>query len=728
MGANIAEAIKWKWLSFLGWFGTHRKAVMISAIVSVLLTGLGAGGYTLYQYSNTTAFAAEAIDEHTIVVNFNHYIFWDGENPEWVPYYPIEAHCAGINPKVGSFEFCLTKQIVLTSNVEYLAGAEFLVEFGGARTVLGRIIPAEFPIIPAGENEVIAEIVPFVPLEGVISSGFTFAGTGENSRIEVVTTPATEFTYSTDIENIETATEESVEAEVDTGVVAGVSNEIIATAKRETLVVGQKYTYQVLSWEEKEIPEEMAEEFLAGSIPAGECGNVCGNITFDASTSSIKTEKRVIAEGAFTVPDPLEIISQSPAVGASNVRIDTPIDIVFSKEIESAGMERLFTQEVLDGLNVELASATTIRITPKKPDATGIGQWEYGKHYIYKIDQSAIFGTDGSWLITPVVIDFTAIGEVKVKDVSPKNGVTGVGLGSAVTVSFDQEVNHADAEARFSISPQTTGSFSWKGNTLTFNPSSFKLLTRYSIKITAGVKSIYGLPMASEYSFSFTTVDRIVRTIGKSEDGRSIVAYIYGTGSKTVLYTSGLHGSERTSVSVTKRWNEYLHSNPSVIPDGVRVIVVEVGNPDGYARIRRFNSNNVDINRNWGTSSWTPDIYVGETFYPGGGGSAPFSEAETAALKKLIENEGVDTVVDTHCCANGVYGGSREGRSDALAAIIRQVTGYADGAGGWTKYPVTGSMTSWCAKNKALVAVTIEVLGGDSFSKIKPGFEAALSF
>ena len=715
MGTKVGEAIKKRCAIFQTWFKAHKKLVLIPAVVSVALTSLGVGGYLLYQYSAETVYTVSAIDSHTIVVNFNHYILWDGENPEWEPFYPIEAYCNGVNPKVGSFEFCLTKQIVLASNVEFLAGVEFSADFGGIRSLTGRSIPVQFPIIPAGENAVYAEIVPFVPQSGVISSGFSFAGIGESSRIEVVTTPSAEFEYSTDSPN------------------SGEANLLNATAKKETLVVGQEYTYQVLAWEEEEVVGETVQAFNEAGIPAEECGDSCGNIVFDPAEATLRTEKRVVAEGSFVVPSPLEIVSQTPAVGGSNVHIDAPIDIVFSKQVDPAGITRVFAPEIMAVLNVELVAGTTLHITPKSTaveavEATVPGVWEYGKRYTFNLDQSAVYGIDGSWLVNPVVIDFTAIGAIRVTGTSPGNGATEVGLSSGIKITFDQEVDHTSAEANFRVSPSINGSFSWSGNSMTFKPGGLKMATKYSVKISAGIKSVYGLPLAADYSSSFTTADRVVRTIGKSVDGRNITAYIYGSGSKTVLYTAGLHGSERTPVRLIKKWNTYLDENPNVIPDGTRVIVVEIGNPDGYAGSHRFNENGIDINRNWGTENWTPDIYVGETLYPGAGGSEPYSEPETIVLKRLIENEGVDTVIDLHCCADGAYTGSSSNRSNELAAIIREVAGYTNGAGGWTKYPATGTMVGWAARNRGLVGVLVEVVSGESFSKTKHGLEAALTF
>lgn len=690
---RVRTGVKYRWIS--------SKIVTIASLVSILLTGLGVGAYLLYQYHAETEYTVETINEHMFAINFNHYVFWDGQNPEWEPFYPIEAYCDGVNAKIGSKEVCFTKRIVVASNVEFLAGVEFTANFSGIRTVIGKSIPAEFPLIPAPENAVIAEIVPFEPLDGAIYNHFAFAGIGNNSRIEIVTRPTAEFEYS--------------------GISASAEGPATAVAKKESLVVGQEYSYQVYAWEEEEVDSATAEAFRSAGLQKEACGEECESV-FLEDEPVVKTGKRLVEKGSFTVPPPLDVVSQTPKSGGKNVHVDSVIELVFSKQVSEEGLDRLFSDEILatsGGLKVELLEGTKLKITPIAP-------WGYEKSYSLPIDQTALVGVDGSWVTSPIDISFTTIGAVKVSGVSPGNGAKGVSPNESVKITFDQEVDHASAQSAFSISPDASGSFKWSGNTMIFDPKSLRLNTTYTITIASGIKSVYGLASTEARTYSFTTADRIVKTVGRSVDGRAITAYIYGSGSKTVLFTSGLHGNERTSININKSWNSYLHSNPDVLPEGVRAIVIEVGNPDGYARLRRFNENGVDINRNWDTSNWASDIYVGSTLYRGAGGSSPFSEPESTALKKFISNEGVDILIDLHCCAEGAYGTTRT-RSAELAALIRELTGYTDGAGGWTKYPVTGAMTGW-STDRGIIAVTLEVGAGDPFSQVKSAFKAVLTF
>lgn len=106
---------------------------------------------------------------------------------------------------------------------------------------------------------------------------------------------------------------------------------------------------------------------------------------------------------------------------------------------------------------------------------------------------------------------FKTIGPVQVKKFDPWPGATGVSVGTNITVPFDQPVDKKSAKNKFSISPNVGGNFSWKKNSLTFNPSSYlKYSTKYTVKVASGVGSIHGLPSKKAFTTSFTTAPQTV--------------------------------------------------------------------------------------------------------------------------------------------------------------------------------------------------------------------------
>src|SRR3954462_3465189 len=70
--------------------------------------------------------------------------------------------------------------------------------------------------------------------------------------------------------------------------------------------------------------------------------------------------------------------------------------------------------------------------------------------------------------------------------------------------------------------------------------------------------------------------------IGKSVQGRDIVAYHFGSGQKEVLFIGGIHGGYSWNTAlVAGELVTYLKGNQSAVPQNVRVTVIPVMNPDG---------------------------------------------------------------------------------------------------------------------------------------------------
>jgi murein tripeptide amidase MpaA len=131
------------------------------------------------------------------------------------------------------------------------------------------------------------------------------------------------------------------------------------------------------------------------------------------------------------------------------------------------------------------------------------------------------------------------------------------------------------------------------------------------------VVSTSTLPVATT-----TPVNKTETVIGKSVQGRDIVAYHFGTGETELLFVGGIHGSYAWNTgAVASDLADYLKANPTIIPENLKVTIIPVLNPDGMVigngttLIRtiyevndvpsavfvrgRFNANTVDLNRNF---------------------------------------------------------------------------------------------------------------------------------
>jgi len=221
------------------------------------------------------------------------------------------------------------------------------------------------------------------------------------------------------------------------------------------------------------------------------------------------------------------------------------------------------------------------------------------------------------------------------------------------------------------------------------------------------------------------------KIIGASVAGRAIESYTFGTGDKTVLMVGGIHGGyEWNSILLAYEFIDALEAGTLPIPQSLRVVIVPNLNPDGlfaatglvgrFARtditdngmhqtgVGRFNQNAVDLNRNFdckwqSKSSWRSKVVSA--------GSAPFSEPESAALKKLVEETEPIAALFWHSQANAVYASECEaGVLPATLAIMNlyATAGNYDAVPVFTAYPITGDAEGWLASLN-IPAITIEL-------------------
>jgi len=151
--------------------------------------------------------------------------------------------------------------------------------------------------------------------------------------------------------------------------------------------------------------------------------------------------------------------------------------------------------------------------------------------------------------------------------------------------------------------------------------------------------------------------------LGRSEDGRPIVAVRAGEPSGTrVLVVGCIHGTECAGIAVARAL-EHMHAR-------VDLWIVPNLNPDGYARGTRQNGRGVDLNANW-SSHWHGGGRPWDVYYPG---PRPFSERETPIARNLILRIRPRVTIWFHQHMNLVWAwgpSSRAGRIYARAAGMR---------------------------------------------------------
>ena len=240
--------------------------------------------------------------------------------------------------------------------------------------------------------------------------------------------------------------------------------------------------------------------------------------------------------------------------------------------------------------------------------------------------------------------------------------------------------------------------------------------------------------------------------IGKSVEGRNIMAYRYGTGSTELLFVGGIHGGyEWNTALVAYELTNYLKENPSVIPNNIKVTVIPVLNPDGLYKVvgtstgnfsqsnvspsqatviaGRFNANNVDLNRNFDCDWQTSAKWQSKTV---SGGSSAFSEPESLSIKNYIETNKPKAVVVWYSSASGVFASNCHNGVSAETNTLTKT--YADASGysayqSFDFYAITGDMVNWLAKNNIpAISVLLTNHTDTEWTKNKKGVEAVLKY
>jgi len=208
--------------------------------------------------------------------------------------------------------------------------------------------------------------------------------------------------------------------------------------------------------------------------------------------------------------------------------------------------------------------------------------------------------------------------------------------------------------------------------------------------------------------------------IGKSVEGRDIVAYHYGSGEKEILFVGGIHGGYSWNTTLLAYdIMDYLKANPGLISDKIKVTVIPVLNPDGLYKVvgttgifnptdvsssqsvlvsGRFNANNVDINRNFDCGWKATGMWQNITE---SGGTGPFSEPESLAIKNYVQGHKPAAIVAFYSAAGGVFASSCQNgilpETQTIMDIYAANSGYPTYED-FTFYELSGDMSNWFAK------------------------------
>lgn len=225
-------------------------------------------------------------------------------------------------------------------------------------------------------------------------------------------------------------------------------------------------------------------------------------------------------------------------------------------------------------------------------------------------------------------------------------------------------------------------------------------------------------------------------TIGASVQDRPIVAVVVSDNPSTeeiepeMRIHGGIHGDEKAGATSTLNFLEVMTDNYATssmctyIVNTAETWIIPVLNPDGYYNNQRYNANGVDLNRNL-SYMWTGS----------GGGSAPFCEPETAALRDLTMQNWPDienfinpfvTGLSLHggaACINTVWNYTGDPLPEDSGVVHQQALDYAYSPGildyfgtsfwiafpGFTWYQTNGDVNDWSYGECGTIDHTVEV-------------------
>ncbi|MHC4336547.1 MAG: DUF2817 domain-containing protein [Planctomycetota bacterium] len=193
--------------------------------------------------------------------------------------------------------------------------------------------------------------------------------------------------------------------------------------------------------------------------------------------------------------------------------------------------------------------------------------------------------------------------------------------------------------------------------------------------------------------------ERLVRhhVLGRSVENRPLEYLVIGQGRDVILILATIHGNEPAGTQLILQLARYLVQHPVTVR-GRMVVLVPVVNPDGRAHNQRFNSQGVDLNRNFETDNRLD----GGRF-----GYRALSEPESRFIHLLIHQYKPDRIVSIHQPLTCI---DYDGPAKALAECMAK---YCD-------LPVRklgakrGSLGTYAGETLSIPIVTLELSGGDS--------------
>lgn len=414
-----------------------------------------------------------------------------------------------------------------------------------------------------------------------------------------------------------------------------------------------------------------------------------------------QADKKVV-EGKIETLQPLILATASITDGQVIYDAPTSATFTFDQPISEGGVS-------LVKVNGETTEPVATTVTRDGSVATMTFE-PLARESQYRVLITDSLGENGSSLASPVTLNFTTSGGPKPNNVSV--GSHSVARNATITVTFDQPLAADIDIAALARVEGVNASVRKKSDTqITFTIQGGDC-SAFTLVVDKGVKSGSNGELSKDaWRFNSRTICGYSWVIGTSVQGRPIVAYSFGSGSKTVLFTGGMHGSEPSGYTTMLAWAQHLQAYGDIVPSDKRVVIVPNTNPDATAANSRNNSRDVNIARNFPTANWQSSIETTRGTLPYGGGTSAGSEPEAAALIALTRQLKPRLEVSFH--AQGRLVGANKyadsvGIGQTYANIVKYKTMFHN-AEEVMGYAMTGEYEDWMGEEMNIPAILIEL-------------------
>lgn len=429
-----------------------------------------------------------------------------------------------------------------------------------------------------------------------------------------------------------------------------------------------------------------------------------------------------VLETSIKTVDPVHITSQSISPGSTVYDAPSQIEITADKNIADYGGVKLSATNGSQTESVDFTAQTQSQKLIIKPAKA------LPREATFSLKIDALSSTDKGFLPSPYELNFKTSGGPHVTGANIGN--YGIGTDKNFVLSFDYDLaKEQDFNQLIAIETANgniPATIIYGSKSITLKPAkSLPKCTAFTLRVAAGIKNFHGISSSSPWTFSSRTLCQEVFSIGTSLQGRSILAYRFGSGPSKVIYVGATHGDEQGSKYLLDSWINELEANYPKIPSHRTIIVVPLINPDGFAAKTRTNSRNVDLNRNFPANSWKSDVIMpGGNLVIGGGGTSALSEPESKAIADYILGQNPRLVLTYHSKGSLVVA-NESGDSVALANMYGKSSGYlatSESKLGTTfNYDTTGAMENWLYDKPGIPTLLIELKTHDTneFSRNK---------